>query len=339
MKRLYVVVDLDGTLREISHRRHLISNGNNQWDEFFLSCDKDEPVWPVIDIFAALVNAGHRVEVWSGASEISREMTIQWFGNFVKPKLSSPPKDMGDFLVHMRPQGNYTPDEILKKQWLDNETVKPDIIFDDRIKVVEMWRDNGICCAQVAKGDFDTPKVKRPRKPKLTLMIGPSGAGKTRYISGVHPYSTVVSTDKIRREQYPDRREDVIPWSWCDPIAYTPEGFVNTHGAAKNLAKANLDGGLDVVYDATNLKRKNRIEILNHVGAINGDIDVEYVVIDRPIEDKLNDFNKHTSTNPTQRGRTSEDIIRKHHQTFQSSKKFALNGDGLDFVTVKDFTK
>jgi hypothetical protein len=46
---------------------------------------------------------------------------------------------------------------VLKKQWLDDELNAGEeilCVFDDRDKVVKMWRDNGITCMQVNYGDF-----------------------------------------------------------------------------------------------------------------------------------------------------------------------------------------
>jgi hypothetical protein len=57
----------------------------------------------------------------------------------------------------MRPQGSHTPDDVLKKAWLDElqaEGKSVMCVFDDRDKVVKMWRDNGITCMQVNYGDF-----------------------------------------------------------------------------------------------------------------------------------------------------------------------------------------
>jgi hypothetical protein len=60
----------------------------------------------------------------------------------------------------MRPAtggGMFTPDDILKEAWLREQF--PDknnilCVYDDRDKVVAMWRRNGISCFQVAPGDF-----------------------------------------------------------------------------------------------------------------------------------------------------------------------------------------
>ena len=61
----------------------------------------------------------------------------------------------------MRPLNSFTPDEILKRDWLnslesEHGITKEDIlcIFDDRDKVVKMWREEGITCMQVAPGAF-----------------------------------------------------------------------------------------------------------------------------------------------------------------------------------------
>ena len=51
----------------------------------------------------------------------------------------------------------FKPDDKLKEDWL-NELFpnKSDIfaVFDDRNKVVDMWRRNGLTCFQVADGNF-----------------------------------------------------------------------------------------------------------------------------------------------------------------------------------------
>ena len=57
----------------------------------------------------------------------------------------------------MREKGDHRGDEIVKKEIYDNQ-IKPiyDVmcVFDDRDKVVKMWRDEGLLCCQVYYGDF-----------------------------------------------------------------------------------------------------------------------------------------------------------------------------------------
>jgi phosphoglycolate phosphatase-like HAD superfamily hydrolase len=151
MKTLTVIFDLDGTLAIIDKRRKLSTkeNGKLNWGTFFdpKNIQLDEPNNPVIKTFQALKAAGFRVGIFSGRDSISRSETEQWL------------LDNGihtDFL-RMRPQRSYTKDNVLKKQWLDEELEMGHEImctFDDRDKVVKMWRDNGISCFQVAEGEF-----------------------------------------------------------------------------------------------------------------------------------------------------------------------------------------
>ena len=48
------------------------------------------------------------------------------------------------------------PDEKLKLQWLSDMDWKDNVemVFDDRQKVVDMWREIGLTCMQVAPGNF-----------------------------------------------------------------------------------------------------------------------------------------------------------------------------------------
>ena len=57
----------------------------------------------------------------------------------------------------MRKQGDFRADDIVKKELY--ETYLKDkfnvlCVFDDRDKVVKMWREEGILCNQVYYGDF-----------------------------------------------------------------------------------------------------------------------------------------------------------------------------------------
>jgi hypothetical protein len=57
----------------------------------------------------------------------------------------------------MRKHNDYRSDDIVKKE-MYFEYIQPKYnvvcVFDDRDKVVKMWRDLGILCCQVYYGDF-----------------------------------------------------------------------------------------------------------------------------------------------------------------------------------------
>lgn len=146
-----VIFDLDGTLAIIDKRRALAvkPNGKMDWKTFFApeNIQLDEPNQPVIESFKAMKAAGFRVGIFSGRDNISMAETIEWLeAHGIEP----------DFL-RMRKNGSFTPDDVLKKLWLDDLIADGhDVMcaFDDRQKVVDMWRNNGLTCMQVAPGNF-----------------------------------------------------------------------------------------------------------------------------------------------------------------------------------------
>ena len=149
-----VIFDLDGTLALIDDRRALATkdNGKMDWDVFFdpKNIDLDLPNHGVIAMAQTLKAAGHRIIIFSGRSRGTKDATNAWLKKF----------DVPCDILKMRPTSKdfmFMPDDKLKQMWLDKLfTDKSDIIcvFDDRQKVVDMWRDNGLTCMQVAPGDF-----------------------------------------------------------------------------------------------------------------------------------------------------------------------------------------
>lgn len=154
MKPLYIF-DLDGTLALIDHRRSVIldKEDKHRWERFYQLCDKDSPNLPVIQTMERLRQAGAEVWVFSDRSSEVREKTIEWLAEHT----SFMTFDLDEILV-MRDIGDLTPDDVLKKRWLDDMLIDDRrrlvAVFDDRDRVVKMWRDNGVMCFQVAEGDF-----------------------------------------------------------------------------------------------------------------------------------------------------------------------------------------
>lgn len=151
MKQLTVIFDLDGTLALIDKRRALAAkpDGKINWKTFFApeNIALDEPNWPVIESFKAMKAAGFIVGIFSGRDEISRQETMDWLAQH----------GIDPMFLRMRPKGSFTPDDVLKKTWLDEIVANGNqvmCVFDDRDKVVNMWRENGITCFQVAEGNF-----------------------------------------------------------------------------------------------------------------------------------------------------------------------------------------
>ena len=146
-----VIFDLDGTIADISVRRHLATkdDGRMNWTIFQdpKNIDLDVPNQKVVDMLD-MIDSTDKYQIWilSGRSDVTKDVTISWL------------KKHGiryDHLI-MRDQDNlYMPDNDLKQMWLDDIGVDyVDMVFDDRQQVVDMWRANGLTCFQVADGDF-----------------------------------------------------------------------------------------------------------------------------------------------------------------------------------------
>jgi hypothetical protein len=99
----------------------------------------------VIHTLQALQRAGYYIHIFSGRSDEVREQTIDWIESFNVPY---------DHL-RMRAAGDFTQDEELKRQWIEEYDLAQILcVFDNRNKVVSMWRSLGLACFQVAPGDF-----------------------------------------------------------------------------------------------------------------------------------------------------------------------------------------
>lgn len=148
-----VIFDLDGTLALIDDRRVVSTkpNGKINWDIFFdpKNIDLDKPNLPVIKMAQLLKQQGFRIVILSGRLKTTKDATTQWLRKF----------DVPFDVIKMRPDSNqfkFMPDDDLKQGWLDSLFPNKDIfaVFDDRAKVVDMWRKNGLTCFQVADGNF-----------------------------------------------------------------------------------------------------------------------------------------------------------------------------------------
>ena len=149
-----IIFDLDGTLALIDDRRTLSTkdNGKIDWDIFFdpNNINLDKPNQPVIKVAQMFKDSGFRIVILSGRLETTKDVTKKWLEKF------NVPFDV----LKMRPdnkQFKFMSDDDLKQGWLDTLFAnKEDVfaVFDDRNKVVDMWRSNGLNVFQVAEGDF-----------------------------------------------------------------------------------------------------------------------------------------------------------------------------------------
>ena len=144
-----LIFDVDGTLMDVEHRRHFVSGPSKDWDSFMdpKVMEGDSPNQPVVDIALAMAEAGHEIVVVSARNERHREVTQKQLDALGLEPLH----------LFLRPDGDFRSDSEFKQEVLDSlraNDFNPDLVFDDRNQVVDMWRRNGVPCFQVAEGDF-----------------------------------------------------------------------------------------------------------------------------------------------------------------------------------------
>lgn len=157
--------DIDGTLANIDRRRPLVTGLKKDWPEFnrLMSEDlKNDPVFRIFENMFVDKSSEHSIGIpilVSGRSSEFRDETIKWFDRRL-PGISINNGPRINRCLYMRQCGDFRPDEIVKKEILDQIRVDyPDKkimgVFDDRPKVIKMWRENGLFVFDCSNGASD----------------------------------------------------------------------------------------------------------------------------------------------------------------------------------------
>lgn len=142
-----IIVDLDGTLCDISHRVHHIESKPKDYDAFYGAMADDKVITGIQSLIHAMRQDDYNILFVTGRPEQYRGLTEQW----LLAHVGAP------FTLLMRTTGDYRTDDIVKREIYEKH-IKPyeDIAFviEDRSRVVKMWRSLGLLCLQVADGDY-----------------------------------------------------------------------------------------------------------------------------------------------------------------------------------------
>jgi hypothetical protein len=132
MKPKAIICDVDGTVAKRGDR--------DPYD--MTKVGEDTLNLPVALIVRAMYQVGYTVVFTSGRDESARYNTHLWLEENV---------DIMHFDLLLRDIGDNRDDATVKKDMLASIRTLYDIAFamDDRNRVVDMWRDNGVPCFQV----------------------------------------------------------------------------------------------------------------------------------------------------------------------------------------------
>jgi len=147
-----LIVDIDGTIADIEHRRHHLdrSLGKPNWRKFFDEMYNDKPNTWCVELINAFMIVGQRDLVFaSGRPDSYREITEEWLSSVMDgPNWNN---------LFMRHRNDSRQDNIVKEIILEFElkTRYKNLLFvDDRQQVVDMYRSHGYTVLQCDKGDF-----------------------------------------------------------------------------------------------------------------------------------------------------------------------------------------
>ena len=140
-----VIFDIDGTLADVSERIHHVRKKPKNWNAFFQGIAQDKAIHSMVRLCNLLYASGIQIILCSGRSEEHRQQTIEW--------LAQQGVNYHDLLL--RKDNDRRADSVVKREMLV-DLDKTEILFvvEDRSRVVEMWRSEGLVCLQCAPGEF-----------------------------------------------------------------------------------------------------------------------------------------------------------------------------------------
>lgn len=157
--------DIDGTIADLAHRRVYVESRPKNWPAFEKTMHQDLPIQNIIDAVNALYDAGWTVVMCTGRGAHNKDVTIAWLEQhgvkyheiYTRALYEYDADGEVKLTRKKKKQRDHRRDDIIKAELLQqarDDGFDPDIVFDDRNQVVDMWRREGVACVQVAFGDF-----------------------------------------------------------------------------------------------------------------------------------------------------------------------------------------
>ena len=140
-----VIFDIDGTLADISERVHHVRRKPKNWKAFNAGMAQDRAIHAMVRLCNMLYEAGIRIVLCSGRNEKHRPETVEWLER----------QGVKYHELLLRRDDDFRSDAVIKREILQGMD-KSKILFvvEDRSRVVEMWRAEGLVCLQPAPGEF-----------------------------------------------------------------------------------------------------------------------------------------------------------------------------------------
>jgi phosphoglycolate phosphatase-like HAD superfamily hydrolase len=140
-----VIFDIDGTLADVSERIHHVKKKPKNWNAFFQGIAQDKAIHSMVRLCNILYASGIQIILCSGRNEEHREQTVEWLMR----------QGVNYHELLLRKNNDHRSDTEVKRELLTTlDKNKILFVVEDRSRVVEMWRSEGLVCLQCAPGEF-----------------------------------------------------------------------------------------------------------------------------------------------------------------------------------------
>ena len=140
-----VIFDIDGTLADVSERIHRLKKKPKNWDAFFQGMAQDNAIRSMARLCNILYDSGIQIILCSGRNEGYRAETVKWLAE----------QGVHYHELLLRKEKDRRSDAVVKREMLVTiDKSKVLFVVEDRSRVVEMWRSEGLVCLRCAPGEF-----------------------------------------------------------------------------------------------------------------------------------------------------------------------------------------
>lgn len=148
-KRKAVIVDVDGTLADVSSIRHYVRKAQNpdgtwkrkNFDAFHQESVNCPPILETLAHVHFWCASGHDILIVTARSERYRKQTSFWLADKAVPSDA----------LFMRTDGDYRQDYIVKREILERIRQRWDVVhaIDDNPSVIALWEEEGIATTMI----------------------------------------------------------------------------------------------------------------------------------------------------------------------------------------------
>ena len=144
-----IIFDIDGTLFDISHRIHFVLSEPKNWKGFYDGMKSDKQIKEMcLLLISCAKDTSNRILFCTGRDENYRDVTLEQIKGIFE-NISQP---INQIALYMRGKKDFRKDyevkhDLYRKMLEDGYS--PQIVFEDKATVVEMWNSIGLRCFRV----------------------------------------------------------------------------------------------------------------------------------------------------------------------------------------------